>query len=152
MAAQPLRPHRALFLRRAYFPLAWDLYSAYASPRGIWRYIFPLTFIWSHSVVYELIEWLAAEVFGGDLGVAYLGAQGDEWDAQKDSALAAAGALLALMVAAMADFQGLMTKRSSTLETLSKIFTGGFVAACCAAQRLCGVSLGWLRARLIVWI
>ena len=32
---------------------------------------------------------------GGDLGTAYLGMQGDQWDAQKDMALAAGGALLA---------------------------------------------------------
>jgi uncharacterized membrane protein YjdF len=25
----------------------------------------------------ELFEWLAAEIFGGELGVAYLGTQGD---------------------------------------------------------------------------
>jgi putative membrane protein len=47
-----------------------------------------------HSVLYELIEWAAASFFGGDLGVAYLGAQGDTWDAQKDMALASLGAVL----------------------------------------------------------
>jgi uncharacterized membrane protein YjdF len=31
----------------------------------------------SHSTIYELVEWGAAEVFGGDLGQAYLGTQGD---------------------------------------------------------------------------
>jgi putative membrane protein len=52
----------------------------------------------SHSVIYEQIEWLAAEIFGGDLGVAYLGTQGDEWDAQKDMTLAAAGAALGMVL------------------------------------------------------
>jgi putative membrane protein len=33
--------------------------------------------------------------FGGDLGIAYVGAQGDPWDAQKDMSLAALGAVLA---------------------------------------------------------
>ncbi len=47
-----------------------------------------------HSVLYELIEWAAAAVFGGDLGEAYLGTQGDTWDAQKDMALASLGAVL----------------------------------------------------------
>ena len=56
----------------------------------------PVTFIMGHSVVYELIEWAAAEVFGGDLGEAYLGTQGDTWDAQKDMALASLGAVLGL--------------------------------------------------------
>jgi putative membrane protein len=33
-------------------------------------------------------------VFGGELGQAYLGTQGDVWDAQCDMALALAGAVL----------------------------------------------------------
>jgi putative membrane protein len=55
----------------------------------------PVSFIALHSMIYELIEWLAATAFGGDLGQAYLGTQGDEWDAQKDMALALLGAMLA---------------------------------------------------------
>jgi putative membrane protein len=58
----------------------------------------PVLFIMSHSVIYEMIEWIAALVFGGDLGVAYLGTQGDEWDAQKDMALAASGAVTGLLI------------------------------------------------------
>jgi putative membrane protein len=61
----------------------------------------PLLFLMGHSVIYELIEWLAALRFGGDLGVAYLGTQGDEWDAQKDVALAALGALTGLGLVAI---------------------------------------------------
>ena len=67
------------------------------SPRGLWRYLMPVLFVMSHSVIYEMIEWLAAELFGGELGVAYLGTQGDVWDAQKDMALAAAGAVAGLL-------------------------------------------------------
>jgi putative membrane protein len=54
----------------------------------------------SHSVIYELIEFAAALLFGGDLGQAYLGTQGDVWDGQKDMALALAGS--AITVAAFA--------------------------------------------------
>ena len=46
------------------------------------------------------MEWLAAVIFGGDLGVAYLGMQGDIWDAQKDMALAAAGSIVATIILA----------------------------------------------------
>jgi putative membrane protein len=63
--------------------------------RGVWSCVLPISVILANSVVYELIEWAAAVVFGGDLGTAYLGTQGDEWDAQKVLAFAAAGALLA---------------------------------------------------------
>lgn len=76
-------------------PATVELLRAKAPPRGVWAILLPVFFIMSHSVVYEMVEWLAAEAFGGDLGVAYLGAQGDPWDAQKDMALATAGALLA---------------------------------------------------------
>jgi putative membrane protein len=79
-------------------PAAWELLQARATPRGIWRYLLPLLFLVSHSVIYELIEWGAAIVFGGDLGAAYLGTQGDEWDAQKDMALAALGAVIGLLL------------------------------------------------------
>ena len=33
------------------------------SPRGAWRYLMPVFFMMSHSVIYEIIEWIAAEVF-----------------------------------------------------------------------------------------
>lgn len=78
-----------------YLPVV-ELLNAVAPPRGVWRHLLPLLFVLSNSAIYELIEWAAAVVFGGDLGTAYLGTQGDEWDAQKDTACAAAGALIAL--------------------------------------------------------
>jgi putative membrane protein len=55
----------------------------------------------STSMLYELIEWGAAEFFGGELGAAYLGTQGDVWDAHKDMALASLGALLAMVITAL---------------------------------------------------
>ena len=64
--------------------------------RGFWGYFLPLDLTMSTSAVFELLEWAAAEVFGGDLGVAYLGTQGDVWDAHKDMALASLGALIAM--------------------------------------------------------
>jgi putative membrane protein len=96
------RNHYDRFVHFSYgllmFPAVWELFAARASPQRIWRYVMPVTFLLAHSVVYEMIEWGAAEVFGGDLGVAYLGTQGDEWDAQKDMAMAAAGTLTGLLL------------------------------------------------------
>jgi putative membrane protein len=85
------------------FPMAWELFAARARPERIWRYLMPLLFIMSHSVIYELIEWAAAATFGGDLGQAYLGTQGDVWDAQKDMTLATLGAVLGLAMATWRD-------------------------------------------------
>src|SRR3954469_18743773 len=68
--------------------------------RGFWSYFFPLSVTMSTSMCYELIEWGAAAIFGGDLGQAYLGTQGDVWDAQKDMAFAGLGALIAMLITA----------------------------------------------------
>lgn len=75
-----------------------EVFWRIASARGFWGYFLPLDLTMSTSMIYELVEWLAAEAFGGELGQAYLGTQGDVWDAHKDMALASAGALLAMLI------------------------------------------------------
>jgi putative membrane protein len=50
------------------------------------------------SVLYELIEWAVAAIADPAAKTAYLGTQGDEWDAQKDMGLALAGAILAAVL------------------------------------------------------
>jgi putative membrane protein len=81
-------------------PAVVELIAAVASPKRLWRWLLPLGFVMSHSVVYEMIEWAAAIGFGGELGEAYLGTQGDTWDAQKDMALATLGSLGTLIILA----------------------------------------------------
>jgi putative membrane protein len=104
-AANAGRNHYDRFVHFAYglllMPAAVELVEARMTPRGLWRWLTPLLFIMSHSVIYEMVEWAAAAVFGGDLGAAYLGTQGDEWDAQKDMALATAGAITGLVLLAI---------------------------------------------------
>jgi len=78
-----------------------ELFLRVANVRGFWGYFMPLDLTMSTSMIYELIEWLAAEQFGGGLGVAFLGSQGDPWDAQKDMALASLGALIAMVATAV---------------------------------------------------
>lgn len=73
-----------------------ELYCRAIDLPGFWSYFFPLNLIMGASMTYELIEWGAAEVFGGELGIAYLGTQGDVWDAHRDMALASLGALIAM--------------------------------------------------------
>ena len=79
-------------------PAVAELIDARGPLRGIWRQLVPIMFIMSNSELYEMIEWQAAETFGGDLGQAYLGTQGDIWDAQKDSLMAMLGAILGLAI------------------------------------------------------
>jgi putative membrane protein len=78
-----------------------ELFLRIGNVRGFWGYFLPLDLTMSTSMLYELIEWAAVGVFGGELGAAYLGTQGDIWDAHKDMALAALGALIAMSTAAL---------------------------------------------------
>lgn len=77
-----------------------EVFLRVARLKGFWGYLFPLDITMSTSMLYELIEWGAAMAFGGDLGQAYLGTQGDPWDAHKDMAFASLGALLAMLMTA----------------------------------------------------
>lgn len=59
---------------------------------------FSLFFIMSVAAGYELIEWQYAVIAGGQEGIAFLGSQGDVWDAQKDILADTLGALTALLL------------------------------------------------------
>lgn len=50
------------------------------------------------SCLYEIFEWLLTIVAAGETADRYNGQQGDIWDAQKDMALAALGAILVMML------------------------------------------------------
>ncbi len=52
-------------------------------------------FIMAIGNAWELIEWLYAEIDGGEVGAAFLGSQGDVWDAQKDMLCDTLGAVVA---------------------------------------------------------
>jgi putative membrane protein len=95
-----------------------ELFLRVAGARGFWGYFLPLDLTMSTSMLYELIEWGAAAVLGGDLGAAYLGSQGDVWDAHKDMALASLGALLAMCISA---FVNSRTKRDFAYEWIESL-------------------------------
>jgi putative membrane protein len=82
-----------------------ELFMRVAGARGFWGYYLPLDLTMSFSMVYELIEWAVAILAGGELGIAYLGAQGDIWDAQKDMALASLGAVMSMIVVALINWK-----------------------------------------------
>jgi putative membrane protein len=61
-------------------------------------WLLPIEITLSFSGMYELVEWAVADVFFPEQGMAYLGTQGDVWDAQKDMFLATLGAVLATSI------------------------------------------------------
>ncbi len=66
--------------------------------RGFWGYFFPVDLTFAFSSIYEIIEWRAAAGVSPELGLAFLGSQGDIWDAQKDMFLAGIGAIIAMLI------------------------------------------------------
>jgi putative membrane protein len=65
--------------------------------RGNWLWGMSITAILAWAAFYEIFEWWIAVLAAPDVGVAYLGSQGDPWDAQKDMLLDGAGAILGLL-------------------------------------------------------
>jgi putative membrane protein len=72
------------------------LFERYAQPVGYWSYFLSPMLVMATSMIFEVLEWWATEILGGGQGAAYLGAQGDEWDAQKDMALATLGSIITM--------------------------------------------------------
>ena len=78
-------PFRELLMRRSGIKTAWS-------------YSLTVAIVLSFSSLYEVIEGMVAMIVSPDLGSAYLGTQGDEWDAQKDAFLAFAGSVIAMVL------------------------------------------------------
>lgn len=77
-----------------------EIFLRLANVKGFWGYFLPFDLALSTSTLFELIEWIVVVLVASDIGSAYLGTQGDEWDAQKDITCAMFGALLAMGITA----------------------------------------------------
>lgn len=79
------------------YPMAeWLLRKKYCGTKL--ALFFSLFFIISMATIYEIIEWQFAVIEGGEAGIEFLGAQGDEWDAQKDMIADTLGAICSLIL------------------------------------------------------
>jgi putative membrane protein len=67
----------------------------------IFSYLGPPLVVLALSSVYEIIESWAAQLADPAVGMAYVGAQGDVWDGQKDMTLALLGAVIAMVATAV---------------------------------------------------
>jgi putative membrane protein len=63
-----------------------------------WSYLLTVAVVLAFSGFYEVMEGIVAMIVDPELGMAYLGTQGDEWDAQKDTFLAFAGSVIAMLI------------------------------------------------------
>ncbi len=80
-------------------------FYAFAVAEWLWKkqlvanrfllFTYPVFLIATIAMGYEIIEWIYAALANPEAGIAYLGSQGDIWDAQKDMLADTLGALFA---------------------------------------------------------
>jgi len=75
-----------------------EIFMRIAKTKGIWAYYLPIELTLAFSVLYEFIEWGAVVFVNPQAGIAFIGAQGDIWDAQKDMFMAFIGSIIAMIV------------------------------------------------------
>ena len=66
--------------------------------RGGWLYFIIISVVLAVAAFWELLEWWVTLLVASDVGSAFLGSQGDIWDAQWDMFLALIGAMVALPI------------------------------------------------------
>jgi putative membrane protein len=69
--------------------------------RAGWSYFLTVALVLAFSGFYEVMEGIVAMLVSPELGMAYLGTQGDQWDSQHDTFLAFSGAVVAMLVTVM---------------------------------------------------
>ena len=80
-----------------------EIFARVTNARGFLLYYLPVMTIVGLSGLWEILESWVAQIVNPELGAAYLGAQGDAWDAQKDMTVALYGALLWLILSVVVD-------------------------------------------------
>ncbi len=71
-----------------------EWFRLFAHVRGWLRYYLPNITILGLSGLWEIVEFWFAQLMNPDLGLVFLGSQGDMWDAQKDMSAALYGSFL----------------------------------------------------------
>ena len=79
------------------FPIE-ELFRLTTPVRGWLLYYLPVMTVLGLSGLWEIIESWVARTVHPELGITYLGSQGDMWDAQKDMAAAMYGSLLCMVL------------------------------------------------------
>jgi putative membrane protein len=83
--------------------------------RGGWLFLFVTCICLAFSAFFEMLEWWAALAWGSGAD-AYLGSQGDVWDAQWDMLMALIGAITALLLLSRVHDRQIAALESRTTE------------------------------------
>jgi putative membrane protein len=88
--------------------------------KGGWFYFIVFSIVLAIAAFWELLEWWIALIVASDVGTAFLGSQGDIWDAQWDMFLALVGAMAVVPL-----FYRLHDRSMARLESLGGFRHGG---------------------------
>ncbi len=80
-----------------------ELFARLAHLRGFWSHYLALTTVVALSGLFEILEAWVAQIVSPELGLLYLGTQGDIWDAQEDMTAVFAGAVICVALTVMAE-------------------------------------------------
>lgn len=80
---------------------ARELIVKKAKLSGFWSYLLPITMITTGSAAYEIIEWATAIIVQPENAIAWLGIQGDFFDAEKDMMVAFTGSMTTTILMAI---------------------------------------------------
>lgn len=82
-----------------------EVFLRVAKVKGFWGFYLPFEVVLAFSAAFEMLEWVVASMVNPEAGAAYLGTQGDEWDAQKDMLVATIGAAGAMGLTALVNWR-----------------------------------------------
>ncbi len=80
-----------------FYPLL-EIFEHWAGVKKFWGYYITFMTIAAFGGMYEVMEWMVGSVVDPEAGMAFLGAQGDIWDSQKDIWMGVLGALVAALL------------------------------------------------------
>jgi putative membrane protein len=95
------------------FPIR-ELLLRFSKIKRVWGFWLAPAIILGVSGLFEIIEGIVAEIVAPGKGVAWLGGQGDEWDAQNDMLSAFIGSLVMMGIVALGERAKVAGKSSST--------------------------------------
>jgi putative membrane protein len=84
----------------------WEIMCRVVRVKGFWSYFLTVMVILATGAFYELLEMWVALIVAPELKDAFVGTQGDIWDAQKDMANALYGAIVVMVVTASVRWAG----------------------------------------------
>lgn len=105
------------------YPIRETLLRAVKTSQG-WILFLTLQIVLACSVLFELLESWVAQIVSPELGAAYLGTQGDIWDAQNDTTAALIGALLCFALTAAANKLADLDSTAFPTMRVRKLFMG----------------------------